>query len=183
MADRHAQAQVLREVGRDRVQDVRHSVPFGHRHERSGSVTRPPVRLSPICAVSAAACDTTGVPTTVGMGHALRMATTLSVRDRLKRQIGALPLVRQKQATLNDLSVSSAVQAAAALGQRAFDVPVRVVRPEHDDVVVVGLSVTAGGYEKHELHVPTEPMTNEQYADYLEFREAVGPEEALATVL
>ncbi|MCW2714794.1 MAG: hypothetical protein JWN88_1841 [Frankiales bacterium] len=111
------------------------------------------------------------------------MATTLSVRDRLKRQIGALPPVRQKQATLNDLSVSSAVQAAAALGQRAFDVPVRVVRPEHDDVVVVGISVRAGGYEKHELHVPTAPMTNEQYADYLEFREALGPAEALATVL
>lgn len=109
--------------------------------------------------------------------------TVLSVRDRLKRQVGALPLVRQKAARLNDLSVSAAVQQAAELGARAFDVPVRVVRPEHDDVVVVGLSVTAGGYEKHEVQVPTAPMTNEQYADYLEFRDELGPVEALATVL
>lgn len=111
------------------------------------------------------------------------MATVLSVRDRLKRQIGALEPMHLRQATLNDISVSAAVQAAGGLGARAFDVPVRVVRPEHDDVVVVGLSVKAGGYGKHEVVVPTTPMTNEQYADYLEFRAELGPEEALATVL
>ena len=111
------------------------------------------------------------------------MATTLSVRDRLKRQVGALDLVRTKQATLNDLSVSAAVQAAGELGARAFGVPVRVVRPEHDDVVVVGLSVAAGGYEKHVVFVPTTPLTNEQYADYLEFRAELGPTDALVTVL
>ena len=111
------------------------------------------------------------------------MATVLTVRERLKRQIGALDLVRSKSATLNDISVSAAVQAAGELGARALEVPVRVVRPEHDDVVVVGLSVRAGGYEKHEVHVPTTPMTNAQYADYLEFRAELGPVEALQTVL
>ena len=111
------------------------------------------------------------------------MATVLSVRDRLKRQIGALEPMHLRQATLNDISVSAAVQAAGGLGSRAFDVPVRVVRPEHDDVVVVGLSVRSGGYGKHEVVVPTTPMTNEQYADYLEFRAELGPDEALATVL
>ena len=107
----------------------------------------------------------------------------LSVRDRLKRQIGALEPMHLRQATLNDISVSAALQAAGDLGARAFNVPVRVVRPEHDDVVVVGLSVKAGGYGKHEVVVPTTPMTNEQYAHYLEFRAELGPDEALATVL
>ena len=111
------------------------------------------------------------------------MATVLSVKERLKRQIGALEPMHLRQATLNDVSVSAAVQAAGELGSRAFGVPVRVVRPEHDDVVVVGLSVKAGGYGKHEVVVPTTPMTNEQYADYLEFRAELGPDEALATVL
>jgi hypothetical protein len=40
------------------------------------------------------------------------MATVLSVKERLKRQVGALELVRQKAATVNDLSCSAAVQAA-----------------------------------------------------------------------
>ncbi|MEX2289066.1 MAG: hypothetical protein WD794_01910 [Mycobacteriales bacterium] len=111
------------------------------------------------------------------------MATILSVRDRLKRQIGALSLIRQKQATLNDISVSAAVQAAGELGSRALNVPVRVIREEHDDLVIVGLSVSAGGYEKEQVFVPTTPMTNDQYDDYLEFRSALGPTEALATVL
>ena len=111
------------------------------------------------------------------------MATTLTVRERLKRQINALSLVRQKQATLNDISVSAAVQAAGGLGARTLNVPVRVLRDEPDDVVVVGLSVAAGGYEKHRVIVPTTPLTNEQYDDYLEFREALGPADALATVL
>lgn len=111
------------------------------------------------------------------------MATVLSVRDRLKRQIHALEPMHLRQATINDVSVSAAVQAAGELGARVFDVPVRVVRPEHDDVVLVGLSVKAGGYGKHEVIVPTAPMTNDQYADYLEFRAELGPAEALATVL
>jgi len=111
------------------------------------------------------------------------MATTLSVRDRLKRQINALAPMRQKAATLNDISVSAAVQTAGELGARTLNVPVRVIREDHDDLVVVGLSVTAGGYEKHEVFVPTTPMTNEQYNDYLEFRAELGPAEALATVL
>ena len=111
------------------------------------------------------------------------MATVLSVRDRLKRQVNDLELVRRKAATLNDLSCSAAVQSAAGLGARAFDVPVRVVRPDQDDVVVVGLSVRAGGYEKHTVFVPTAPMTQEQYADYLEFRDLMGPAEAAAAVL
>lgn len=111
------------------------------------------------------------------------MATVLSVRDRLKRQIGALEPMHLRQATLNDVSVSAALQTAGDLGSRCFGVPVRVVRPEHDDVVVVGLSVKAGGYGKHEVVVPTTPMTNDQYADYLEFRAELGPSEALATVL
>lgn len=111
------------------------------------------------------------------------MATVLSVRDRLKRQVNDLDLMRKKAATLNDLSCSAAVQQAGGLGARAFDVPVRVVRPEHDDVVVVGLSVKAGGYEKHTVIVPTTPMTNEQYADYLEFRDLMGPAEAAQAVI
>ena len=111
------------------------------------------------------------------------MATVLSVRDRLKRQIHALEPMHLRQATLNDVSVSAALQSAGGLGARVFDVPVRVVRPEHDDVVLVGLSVKAGGYGKHEVIVPTTPMTNDQYADYLEFRAELGPDEALATVL
>ena len=111
------------------------------------------------------------------------MATVLSVRDRLKRQIAALEPMHLRQATLNDISVSAAVQAAGDLGSRVFGVPVRVIRPEHDDVVVVGLSAKAGGYGKHEVVVPTTPMTNDQYADYLEFRAELGPAEALATVL
>ncbi len=111
------------------------------------------------------------------------MATVLSVRDRLKRQIGALEPMHLRLATLNDVSVSAAVQAAGELGSRAFGVPVRVVRPAHDDVVVVGLSVKAGGYGKHEVVVPPTPLTNDQYADYLEFRAELGPDEALATVL
>ena len=111
------------------------------------------------------------------------MATVLSVRDRLKRQINDLDPMRKKAATLNDIACSAALQQAAALGARAFEVPVRVVRPEHDDVVVVGLSVKAGGYGKHEIVVPTTPMTNEQYADYLEFRELMGPAEAAAAVV
>jgi hypothetical protein len=111
------------------------------------------------------------------------MATVLSIRDRLKRQIAALEPMHLRQATLNDISVSAAVQTAGGLGARVFDVPVRVVRPEHDDVVVVGLSVKAGGYGKHEIVVPTTPMTNEQYADYLDFRAELGPAEALETVL
>lgn len=111
------------------------------------------------------------------------MATVLSVRDRLKRQINDLELMRKKAATLNDISCSAAVQAAGELGARAVNVPVRVVRPEHDDLVVVGLSVKAGGYEKHTLVVPVTPMTNEQYADYLEFRELMGPAEAAEAVV
>ena len=111
------------------------------------------------------------------------MATILSVRDRLKRQVTALEPVRLKQATINDISCSAAVQAAGALGARAFDVPVRVIREEHDDMVVVGISVKAGGYEKHTVYVPTTPLTNDQYADYLEFRPELGADEALATVL
>ena len=111
------------------------------------------------------------------------MATVLSVRDRLKRQVNDLDLMRRKAATLNDISCSAAVQVAGALGSRAFDVPVRVVRPEHDDVVVVGLSVKAGGYDKRTVIVPTSPMTNEQYVDYLEFRDLMGPAEAAAAVL
>lgn len=111
------------------------------------------------------------------------MSTVLSVRDRLKRQIHALEPMHLREATLNDVTVSAAVQAAGELGSRAFGVPVRVHRPEHDDLVVVGLSVKAGGYVKLETVVPTTPMTNEQYADYLEFRAELGPDEALATVL
>ena len=111
------------------------------------------------------------------------MATVLSVRERLKRQIHALEPMHLRQATLNDISVSAALQAAGDLGARTLNVPVRVVRPEHDDVVLVGLSVKSGGYGKHEVIVPTTPMTNEQYADYVEFRAELGPEEALATVL
>ena len=111
------------------------------------------------------------------------MATILSVRDRIKRQITAIEPVRLKQATVNDISCSAALQAAGALGPRAFDVPVRVVREEHDDVVIVGISVKAGGYEKHTVFVPTTPITNDQYADYLEFRAELGAAEALATVL
>jgi hypothetical protein len=111
------------------------------------------------------------------------MATVLSVRDRLKRQIGALEPMHLRQATLNDISVSAAVQTAGELGARTLNVPVRVVRPTSDDVVVVGLSVKAGGYGKYEIIVPTAPLTNEQYADYLEFRAELGPEDALTTVL
>ena len=111
------------------------------------------------------------------------MATVLSVRDRLKRQINDLDLMRKKAATLNDIACSAAVQQAGVLGARAFEVPVRVVRPEHDDVVVIGLSVKAGGYEKHTIVVPTTPMTNDQYADYLEFRDLMGPAEAAAAVI
>ena len=111
------------------------------------------------------------------------MATVLSVKERLKRQIGALEPMHLREATLNDLTVSAAVQEAGELGSRVFGVPVRVARPEHDDLVVVGLSVKAGGYVKLEAVVPTTPMTNDQYADYLEFRAELGPEEALATVL
>lgn len=111
------------------------------------------------------------------------MATILTVRERLKRQINALSLMRQKAATLNDISVSASLQTAGELGARALNVPVRIIREEHDDIVIVGLSVTAGGYEKHQVFVPTAPMTNEQYDDYLEFRAVLGPEDALATVL
>ena len=111
------------------------------------------------------------------------MATILSVRDRLKRQVNALEPVRLKLATLNDLACSAAVQAAGGLGARAFDVPVRVIREDDDDVVVVGISVKAGGYEKHTVFVPTTPISNDQYADYLEFRPELGAAEALATVL
>ena len=111
------------------------------------------------------------------------MATVLTVRDRLKRAINDLEPMRKKTASLNDVSCSAAVQQAAALGARAFDVPVRVVRPEHDDVVVVGLSLKAGGYDKRSVIVPTSPMTNEQYADYLEFRDLMGPAEAAVAVL
>lgn len=111
------------------------------------------------------------------------MATTLSVRDRLKRQVTAIEPVRLKQATVNDISCSAALQAAGGLGARAFDVPVRVLRDEGEDVVVVGISVKAGGYEKHTVYVPTTPITNDQYADYLEFRAELGAAEALATVL
>ncbi len=111
------------------------------------------------------------------------MAAVLTVRERVKRQIHALDLVREKKATPNDIGVSAAVQAAGELGARALNVPVRVIRGEHDDVVVVGLSVTAGGYEKHTVIVPATPMTNDQYADYLEFRAELGPDDALATVL
>jgi hypothetical protein len=60
---------------------------------------------------------------------------------------------------------------------------VRIHREPDEDLVVVGLSVAAGGYEKHPVYVPTSPMTNEQYADYLEFRAELGPAEALTTVL
>ncbi|MCW2606873.1 MAG: hypothetical protein JWO60_1566 [Frankiales bacterium] len=111
------------------------------------------------------------------------MATVLSVRDRVKRQIGALEPVRLKEATLNDISVSAAVQTAGELGARALNVPVRVLRDEDEDVVVVGLSARAGGYAKHRVFVPATPLTNDQYADYLEFRAELGPDEALATVL
>ncbi len=111
------------------------------------------------------------------------MATVLSVRDRVKRQVTAIEPVRLKQATVNDLSCSAALQAAGGLGARAFDVPVRVIREDADDVVVVGISVRAGGYEKHTVYVPTTPITNDQYADYLEFRAELGAAEALATVL
>ncbi|MCW2668034.1 MAG: hypothetical protein JWN57_2996 [Frankiales bacterium] len=111
------------------------------------------------------------------------MATILTVRERLKRQISALELVREKAATLNDLSCSAAVQAAGELGARALNVPVRVIREEHDDVVIVGLSVKAGGYQKHTIFVPPTPMTNDQYADYVEFRDVLGPAEAAAAVL
>ena len=110
------------------------------------------------------------------------MATVLTVRDRLKRQINDLELMRKKAATLNDISCSAALQAAGELGARAVNVPVRVVRPEHEDVVVVGLSVKAGGYDKHTVIVPTVPMTNDQYVDYLEFRELLGPAEAAVAV-
>ncbi len=111
------------------------------------------------------------------------MATVLSVRDRLRRQVTALEPVRRKQATINDISCSPALQLAGELGARAFDVPIRVIREEHDDVVIVGISVRAGGYEKHTVFVPTTPITNDQYADYLEFRSELGAAEALATVL
>ena len=111
------------------------------------------------------------------------MATILSVRDRLKRQVSALEPVRLKQATLNDISCSGALQVAGGLGARAFDVPIRVIREEQDDIVIVGIAVRAGGYEKHTVFVPTTPLTNSQYADYLEFRPELGAAEALATVL
>ena len=111
------------------------------------------------------------------------MATILSVRDRLKRQVSALEPVRLKQATLNDISCSGALQVAGGLGARAFDVPIRVIREEQDDIVIVGIAVRAGGYEKHTVFVPTTPLTNSQYADYLEFRSELGAAEALATVL
>ena len=111
------------------------------------------------------------------------MATVLSVRDRLKRQVSALEPVRLKQATINDISCSGALQVAGGLGARAFDVPIRVVREEHDDIVIVGISVRAGGYQKHTVFVPTTPLTNDQYADYLEFRLELGAAEALATIL
>ena len=111
------------------------------------------------------------------------MATILSVRDRLKRQVNALEPVRLKQATLNDIACSAAVQAAGGLGARAFDVPVRVIREQDDDIVVVGISVRAGGYEKHTVFVPTTPISNDQYADYLDFRPELGAAEALVTVL
>ncbi len=111
------------------------------------------------------------------------MATILSVRDRLKRQVTALGPVRLKQATINDISCSAALQTAGGLGARAFGVPIRVSREVHDDIVTVGISVRAGGYEKHTVFVPTTPITNDQYADYLEFRSELGPAEALATVL
>jgi hypothetical protein len=111
------------------------------------------------------------------------VATVLSVKERLKRQVGALDLVRQKAATVNDLTCSAAVQAAGELGARALNVPVRVHREPDEDLVVVGLSVSAGGYEKHSVYVPAAPMTNDQYADYLEFRAELGPVEALSTVL
>ena len=111
------------------------------------------------------------------------MAVAITVRDRLKRQVNALEPIRAKQASLNDISCSAAVQEAGGLGARAFDVPVRVVRPESDDLVVVGISVKAGGYSKHTVIVPTAPMTNEQYADYLEFRDLMGPAEAALAVL
>ena len=64
-----------------------------------------------------------------------------------------------------------------------FGEPIRVIREEHDDIVIVGISVSAGGYEKHTVFVPTTQLTNSQYADYLEFRPELGPAEALATVL
>ena len=111
------------------------------------------------------------------------MATILSVRDRLQRQVTALERVRLKQGTINDIACSAALQAAADLGARALNVPIRVIREEHDDIVIVGISVSAGGYEKHTVFVPTMPMTNDQYADYLDFRPELGPAEALATVL
>src|ERR1700710_2907758 len=111
------------------------------------------------------------------------MATILSVRDRLKRQVNALESVRLKQATINDIACSAALQEAGSLGARAFDVPIRVIREEHEDVVVVGISVRAGGYEKHTVLVPTTPISNDQYADYLEFRSELGAAEALAIVL
>ena len=71
------------------------------------------------------------------------MATVLSVRDRLKRQVGALEPVRLKQATLNDISCSAALQVAGGLGARAFDVPVRVVREE-----VLGMAERASRVEE-----------------------------------
>ena len=111
------------------------------------------------------------------------MATILSVRDRLKRQVTALEPVRLEQGTVNDIACSAALQAAAGLGARALNVPIRVLREEHDDTVIVGIAVRAGGYEKHTVFVPTTPITNDQYADYLEFRAELGPAEALATVL
>lgn len=111
------------------------------------------------------------------------MGTILSVRDRLKRQVNALEPLRLKQATINDISCSEALQAAAELGPRAFDVPIRVLRGEHDDIVIVGIAIKAGGYEKRTVFVPTTPLTNDQYADYLEFRPELGAAEALATVL
>jgi len=111
------------------------------------------------------------------------MATILSVRDRLKRQVSALEPVRLKQATINDIACSAALQAAGGLGARAFNVPIRIIREEHDDIVIVGISVSAGGYEKHTVFVPTNPISNDQYTDYLEFRPELGPAEALAIVL
>lgn len=111
------------------------------------------------------------------------MATILSVRDRLKHQINDIDLMRKKAATLNDINCSAAVQAAGELGARAVNVPVRVIRAEHDDIVVIGLSVKAGGYQKFTVIVPTSPMTNAQYADYLEFRDLLGPADAAAAVL
>ena len=111
------------------------------------------------------------------------MATILSVRDRLKRQVTALEPVRLRKGTINDIACSAALQAAAGLGARALNVPIRVIRQAHEDIVIVGISFSAGGYEKHTVFVPTTPMSNDQYADYLDFRPELGPAEALATVL